>query len=199
MPGLDVSSAFGQRINLSGADSIRYGDEHVERLVIRGTQPDYAYALPLFSVAYGRFISPFDEEHARNVVVIGSAIADSLFPHSDPIGKPVRLNGRGYEVIGVFEKDPGLFGGFGVDQFACIPHVQLPQELSARSASVFLLFTVREDADLDTVRDQVTEVPCGGAAASPAQAENDFEVADPELPHHPVEPAHRRAGAADRR
>ena len=30
----------------------------------------------------------------------------------------VRLNGRRYEVIGVFEKDPGLFGGFGVDQFA---------------------------------------------------------------------------------
>ena len=33
----------------------------------------------------------------------------------------VRLNGRPYEVVGVFQKDPGLFGGFGVDQFACIP------------------------------------------------------------------------------
>src|SRR6516225_5931056 len=116
--GVDIATAFAQRLNL-GADSIRYGDMHVERLIVRGTQPDYSAAIPLFTVAYGRFISPFDEEHARNV--IGIAIADSLFPHTDPIGKQARLNGRVYEVIGVFEKDPGLFGGFGVDQFACIP------------------------------------------------------------------------------
>ena len=76
---------------------------------------------PFFTVGEGRFISPFDEEHARNVAVIGNAIANSLFPQIDPIGKPVRLNGQLYEVIGVFEKDPGLFGCFGVDQFVCIP------------------------------------------------------------------------------
>ena len=43
-------------------------------------------ALPLFSVAQGRFISEFDLEHARPVVVIGNAIAESLFPLIDPIG-----------------------------------------------------------------------------------------------------------------
>jgi len=81
VPGLDVATAFANRINFGSgpADSIRYGDEHVERLIIRGTQADYAFALPLFTVAYGRFVSPFDEEHARSVVVIGSAIADSCF------------------------------------------------------------------------------------------------------------------------
>jgi hypothetical protein len=35
-----------------------------------------------------------DEEHARNVIAIGRAIADSLFPSVDPLGKPVRPNGR---------------------------------------------------------------------------------------------------------
>ena len=35
--------------------------------------------------------------------------------------KSVRLDGRLYEVIGVFEPDQGLFSSFGVDQFACIP------------------------------------------------------------------------------
>jgi hypothetical protein len=160
VPGLDVSAAFANRIDFaqSQPDSIRYGDEHVERLIVRGTQPEFAVALPLFTVATGRYISPFDEEHARNVVVIGAAIADSLFPHTDPIGKVVRLDGRLYDVLGVFEKDPGLFGGFGVDQFACIPlsnfHKNFP---SVRD--IFLIFTVREDADLDTVRE-----PGGGGS-----------------------------------
>ncbi|MBZ5620787.1 MAG: ABC transporter permease [Acidobacteriia bacterium] len=177
--GLDVSAAFANRINFAQQqpDSIRYGDEHVERLIIRGTQPEYAVALPLFTVATGRYLSPFDEEHARNVVVIGSAIADSLFPHTDPIGKEVRLDGRLYEVIGVFEKDPGLFGGFGVDQFACIPlsnfHKNFPE-----IRDIFLIFTVREDADLDTVRDQVVEAMRRRRRVA-HNAENDFDVADP--------------------
>jgi putative ABC transport system permease protein len=123
VPGLDITSAFAQRINFGAGtpDSLTYGNERVERMVIRGTQPEYAAALPLFTVATGRYISQWDDDHARSVVVIGNAIADALFPSSDPLGKIVRLNGKPYEVIGVFEKDPGLFGGFGVDQFACIP------------------------------------------------------------------------------
>jgi putative ABC transport system permease protein len=177
VPGLDVSAAFAQRINVLGGDTIAYGNEHVERFILRGTQPEYAAALPLFSVASGRYISPFDEEHARDVVVIGNAIADALFPQTDPIGKQVRLNGRLYEVIGVFEKDPGLFGGFGVDQFACVPlsnfHKNYPEV-----RDVFLIFTAREEWDLDTVRDQVVEA-MRRRRHVPHNAENDFDVADP--------------------
>jgi putative ABC transport system permease protein len=179
VPGLDVSAAFANRIDFtqSQPDSVRYGDEHVERLIVRGTQPEFAVALPLYTVATGRYISPFDEEHARNVVAIGAAIADSLFPHSDPIGKEVRLNGRLYEVIGVFERDPGLFGGFGVDQFACIPLSNFHKNFPA-VRDIFLIFTVRDDADLDTVRDQVVEA-MRRRRRVPHNAENDFDVADP--------------------
>ena len=53
----------------------------------------YNLQFSLFTVATGRFISDYDEAHARAVVVIGNAIAESLFPHADPIGKQVRLNG----------------------------------------------------------------------------------------------------------
>jgi putative ABC transport system permease protein len=174
--GLDVSTAFAQSLDV-GHDSITYGNEHVERMILRGTQPDYAAALPLFTVAYGRYISGFDEEHARNVIVIGSAIADSLFPHTDPLGKEVRLNGRLYEVIGVFEKDPGLFGGFGVDQFAIVPlsnfHKNYPNV-----REVFLIFTVRDDADLDATRQQVVDI-MRRRRHVPYNADNDFDVADP--------------------
>jgi len=55
------------------------------------------------------------------VVVLGAAIAESLFPDRDPLGQTVRLNGAIYEVIGVFPtiKDSSL--GPGVDIFAIIP------------------------------------------------------------------------------
>ena len=61
-------------------DRLDYGNEHIERFFLRGVEPEYAHALPLFSIEQGRFITQYDDDHARNVVVIGAGIADSLFP-----------------------------------------------------------------------------------------------------------------------
>jgi len=175
--GLSYATAFAQRLNLGDAsDSIRYGAQHVERMILRGVQSDYAAAVPLFSVGEGRFISAFDDQHSRDVIVIGLAIADSLFPHIDPIGKTVRLNGRPYEVIGVFQKDPGLFGGFGVDQFAVIPlnnfHKNYPE-----IREIFIIASVRTDADISRTTDDIVEA-MRRRRRVPYNAPNDFNVAD---------------------
>jgi len=55
-------------------------------------------------VGEGRFINESDVRHSAAVVVIGSSIAESLFPHSDPLSKVVTFSGRKYVVIGVMEK-----------------------------------------------------------------------------------------------
>ena len=177
VPSLAYATAFAQRINLGEVtDQMSYGNQHVERMIVRGVEPDYTNAVPLFTVNEGRFVSPFDLEHSRDVVVIGLAIAEALFPHVDPIGKNVRLNGRLYEVIGVFQKDPGLFGGFGVDQFAVIPltnfHKNYPE-----IREVWLIASVRPDADVGRARDDIIEA-MRRRRRVPHHAENDFDVAD---------------------
>ena len=177
VPELNYATAFANRMNFGEvADSIRYEDRHVERMFVRGVEPDYTSSLPLFSVGEGRFISPFDLEHSRAVIVIGMAIADALFPHTDAIGKMVRLNGRLYEVIGVFQKDPGLFGGFGVDQFACIPltnfHKNYPD-----IREVFLIASVRTDANMNLAHDHIVEA-MRRRRHVPYNAPDDFDVAD---------------------
>jgi putative ABC transport system permease protein len=177
VPSLAYATAFSQRMNLGEvSDQLRYGDQHVERMIVRGVEPDYTNAVPLFTVQEGRFVSQFDQEHSRDVVVIGMALADALFPHSDPIGKLVRLNGRQYEVIGVFQKDPGLFGGFGVDQFAVIPlsnfHKNYPDV-----REVFVIASVRQEADVSRARDDIIEA-MRRRRHVPHNGDNDFDVAD---------------------
>ena len=179
-PSLAFATAFANRIGVSqGGDDLRYGNERVDRFVLRGVEPDYTRAIPLFSVAQGRFISPFDLEHNRDAVVIGASIADSLFPNADPIGKIVKLSGRTYEVIGVFERDPGLFGGFGVDQFACIPLTNFRKNYP-QVRDLFLAVSVREDADMSVARNEVIEAMRRRRRVA-HDAENDFEVADPDF------------------
>jgi putative ABC transport system permease protein len=156
-PAVAYATTFANRINFNDqVDEVRYGDAHVERFFLRGVEPEYAQALPLFTIAEGRFITQYDQDHARSVIVIGRAIADSLFPNVDPIGKQVRLDGRWYEVIGVFAPDQGLFSGFGVDQFACIPMSNFRKsfpEITER----FIAVAGKDEFTMGVVRDQVEE------------------------------------------
>jgi len=177
-PTVAYATVFANRINLGEAvDELRYGDEHVERFLLRGVQPEYAQALPLFAVAEGRFVSQYDEDHARSVIVIGRAIADSLFPLLDPIGKQVRLDGRWYEVIGTFEPDQGLFAGLGVDQFAAIPMSNFRKSFPDVRER-FIGIAGKEEFTIQEVRDQVEDA-LRRKRHVPHNAESDFEIADP--------------------
>jgi putative ABC transport system permease protein len=53
----------------------------------------------------GRFITELDDQHRREVMVIGNGAAEALFPGgAQAIGKEVMLGGKPYEIIGVLEK-----------------------------------------------------------------------------------------------
>jgi len=71
-------------------------------------------------VGLGRNISQLDVKTARKVVVIGYAIAKKLYPFVDPIGKDIRVDGRKYEVVGVFDEKKSAFGG-SFDNYVLMP------------------------------------------------------------------------------
>jgi len=71
-------------------------------------------------VGLGRNLSQMDVQASRYVAVIGWAIAQKLFPFIDPIGKEIRLDGRKYEVVGVFDEKKSAFGG-NFDNYVLIP------------------------------------------------------------------------------
>lgn len=75
-----------------------YGRESTEPRVI-GTVPDY-FSNREVTLSAGRMLEEVDVRAARNVVVLGSEIADDLFGRQNPIGKNVKLGNRSYEVIG---------------------------------------------------------------------------------------------------
>ncbi len=179
-PAVSYATVFANRINFNEqADEIRYGSAHVERFFLRGVQAEYINAFPLFAVESGRFISSYDDEHARPVILIGHAIADSLFANLDPIGKEVRLNGRTYEVIGVFEPDQGLFSAFGVDQFACIPMGNFRKSFP-QIRERFIAVAGKSEFSMDTLKGQVEEA-MRRRRHVPHNAEDDFDVTSPDF------------------
>jgi putative ABC transport system permease protein len=81
-----------------------------------GTTPEYADVNQL-EVAAGRFLVPHDSLTPDNVAVLGSSVANSLFPFGDPLGQSVRLGSNFYKVVGVLRPRMPT-GGTGGSQSA---------------------------------------------------------------------------------
>ena len=96
------------------------GQNSTEDAFVTGTTHEYLLASGA-SVADGRFFTAEESSGGRPVCVIGATIAENIFPMEDPIGKTIRVNGFPYLVLGVFEKQGGLFGVFTSDTRVFIP------------------------------------------------------------------------------
>ncbi|MFO0807258.1 MAG: ABC transporter permease [Gemmataceae bacterium] len=80
------------------------------------TTPLYTDVHPI-EMTSGRFLTAEDDLKMANYVVLGSEIADELFPFENPLDKTVRLGSYFYKVIGVV-KDRMPTGGTGGSQAA---------------------------------------------------------------------------------
>jgi putative ABC transport system permease protein len=179
-PDIATATIFGTRAFFFGQTNvISYEGQRVERIFLRGAEPELAEAISLYSVGQGRFITRYDEDHASAVVVLGTDIADSLFPQTDPIGKSVHLNGELFEVTGVFEKDSGFFGAGGINQFAMIPLSKFRKNYP-EVKELAIAFTAPKDGDIQKAKDEVTEA-LRRRRHVPFKAENDFEIISPDF------------------
>ncbi len=69
----------------------------------------------------GRFFSAEESNGGRPVCVIGATIAETIFPNADPIGQELKVGGFPYTVLGVYEKQGGMFGQFTTDSRVFVP------------------------------------------------------------------------------
>jgi putative ABC transport system permease protein len=179
-PDVQIVTTVGTRGFFFGdTNLITSGNRSVEKVIVRGAEPQYIEAIPLFTVDRGRFISAFDQEHARPVVVLGAAISESLFPNTDALGKTVRINGAVYEVIGVFQHDQGLFLGPGVDIFAVMPLSSFKKQYP-EAKELIMAFTVPENVNVETAQGEVIQA-LRRLRRIPAGKENDFELSSPDF------------------
>jgi putative ABC transport system permease protein len=110
------------------------------------------------SLRAGRFIGDVDDQHRREVMVIGDAVALALFPQgADPIGKQVMMAGKPYDIIGVLEKRKGsMLGENESDNQVLVPFRTI-RKVSPRSEWMMLIVQAKS-GELQQALDQVEDI-----------------------------------------
>ncbi|MBM3791645.1 MAG: FtsX-like permease family protein [Acidobacteria bacterium] len=115
---LDDLNYLRARVTLADAmDASRVSQEQARRgrlaidgVRIHGRTENYP-VLGAWDLKDGRHFTFQEVDHSTGVTVIGSDIAQRLFPSVDPIGKELKIAGIAHRVIGVLEERAGFMGG----------------------------------------------------------------------------------------
>jgi len=103
-----------------GQGEVKYGTHKLRRVFIMGGTASLIDIVS-FEIGQGRFHTA-DEDHTRSrVAFIGATVAEELYPGIDPIGKPIKVNGINYQVIGVAKKQGASFND-DADKVLFIPY-----------------------------------------------------------------------------
>jgi putative ABC transport system permease protein len=145
---------------LFGTPEVRAGREVANGPTPVGATPEYAPANNS-SVQDGRFLIDADVRHAARVVVIGTDVADALFPHRDPIGRRLQVDGIDYQVVGVLDKKGSFLGGSN-DNLFVIPITafdeQFPQIRDGGKDTLHIATVPKRAEDVDRMIEQETAI-----------------------------------------
>jgi putative ABC transport system permease protein len=76
-----------------------------------------------YEMRAGRPFAAQDVENGRPVALLGSAVAETLFPASSPLGKDVRVGRVRLQVVGVLDEKAGLFRDPNTRVYAPMTHL----------------------------------------------------------------------------
>jgi len=137
--------------------SIKHGNSSVDNIFLDASDQNFVKERD-FAFDQGRFFTETECKSARNVIVLGSEIANNLFPRGNSLDNEVKVGAVTYTVIGVLAKQGSfLLGSFNPDQMAYIPittafkyfsskeHTSLT--IQVRAASTALLEDTKEETE----------------------------------------------------
>jgi len=103
---------------------VTYGEKRSSGVQVVGTTDQYLLTSGS-GIAMGRFFSGAESAGGRPVCVLGANVASNLFGSVQPLGESLRVGGEPFVVVGVLQKQGGLFGDMGADNIVIIPLEQV--------------------------------------------------------------------------
>jgi putative ABC transport system permease protein len=95
---------------------------------VQGTNVDWPL-IKSWPLKYGQFFTEQDVQVAAKVLVMGSNVAELLFPEQDPTGQNVRVRNHVFKVLGVFTSKGASSGGQNQDDQVFMPFTTVQKKI----------------------------------------------------------------------
>ncbi|MCW9095614.1 MAG: ABC transporter permease [Ignavibacteriaceae bacterium] len=106
---------------INSVQTVKFGERRVESVFLNGSSSDYVKTTN-FTFNQGRFYNEIESKSARQVAVIGSEVANKLFPRGDALDKNIKVGGSNFKIVGVLaEQGSFILGPFNPDNQVFIP------------------------------------------------------------------------------
>lgn len=159
---------FGAQRNMS------FGGNTYENVSVTAVSHDYPQVMSL-NIREGRYFTRTESLGGRNVVIIGSQIAEELFPNIDPLGQSVKLAGNKATVVGILEtQGSGAFGNT-TDDHAYVPVNFARNFVNIRNTGTTIVVKARSNVSNEQLMDEMTGIMRSLRKLKPGE-ENNFAL-----------------------
>jgi len=134
--------------------AVRFREQSISRASIDGNSANWIDAVG-GDIYPGRNFLPSENASATRVVIVNEPMAKTLFGDLDPIGKVVSMNGKPFQVIGVYREAASFLSG-GDDAKAIVPFETARRDLKANEDWMNLTVRPRASVARDDAVDEVT-------------------------------------------
>ena len=148
---VDITADFWESI------PIKYQNIKSLDSIILGMNEKFPQVLSVYLPEEGRFLIESDITHSTKVCVLGSELNDTLFPHTNALGKDIRIGPEKFTVVGILEKRGSVFGQ-SQDNFVGIPITTLMKYYPYDLSMIEITAVPKKHGYLEETIDQITNV-----------------------------------------
>jgi len=136
---------------------VKYHNTKTHDAIILGMNEKFPRILSVYYPVEGRFFIEADVIHRTKVCVLGSELNDILFPHTQAVGKKIRIGPEKFRVIGVLAKRGSMFGQ-SQDNIIGIPITTLMKYFPYNLSELELTTAPKEHEKLEDALEEITNI-----------------------------------------
>lgn len=181
-PSIEDLKTVQKQSNLSEAagffvskrKTLKNGNNVMEEIDVLGISHDYNQVMDIL-IEKGRYFTNLESASGRQVALIGSDIAENLFPDEDPEGKSFKIGGRKTYVIAVMTKKGEDTFGNSPDKQVIIPLNYIKTFVNLKYSGSTLIVKAKENISNDALRSELTGILRSAHRIKPG-ADDDFTI-----------------------
>jgi len=136
---------------------VKYQSAKSDSAMVIGMNEKWPVVMSLYLPRLGRFVTEAEVARSARVCVLGSELADVLFPMTNPIGKEIRVGPEAFTVVGVLSKRGQMFGQ-SRDNFVGLPITTLMKYFRYEKDGLEIIAVPRQSEMLGETIEEIRSV-----------------------------------------